>query len=183
MQQSAASSQPTTLAANRSEPSGLSGPDTQVQPVTLAANRSELSGLSGPDPQVQPVTLAANRSELSGLSEHVSRDSQGAMDQQAAADPALRSRQCSSFDPGVSEPVTWTKDGTIEPALPGKVWGDMFDTLETLGQHAQNRISELGCKLILLSCSLGLFTDVCIPSEDVVTANLCAEGVDIGVHE
>lgn len=131
--------------------------------MTLAANRSEPSGLSGTDASGRPAPLAAPSSKLSGLSGQVSPGHQHeALGQQAVADPALRSRQCSSSGVGMSQPLTWEKNGVLVPA-PSENPGlpSCFDTPETLGAYSKRRISKLRGMLIMFSVSLDLFVYLC----------------------
>ncbi|KAF9506334.1 hypothetical protein BS47DRAFT_1367443 [Hydnum rufescens UP504] len=111
------------------------------QPTTLAANRSELSELSEPDAQSQPVPLATDRSEPSRLSEpciQSDTDSQQELGQEIVADPALHSGQCGSSALGNCVPWTWAKNGDLVAPLSDRIWADLFDTVDSWEKYSQN---------------------------------------------
>ncbi|KAF9506957.1 hypothetical protein BS47DRAFT_1399072 [Hydnum rufescens UP504] len=127
------------------------------QPTTLAANRSELSELSEPDAQSQPVPLAADRSEPSGLSEpriQSDTDSQQELGQEIVADPALRSGQCGSSALGNCVPWTWAKNGDLVAPSSDRIWADLFDTVDSWEKYSQNRASQTDRTFLFSSFAL-----------------------------
>lgn len=153
---------------------------THSQPMTLATNYSKPSEMIEPD-HLRPVPPAENCSRLNRSPGH--QVSHGTLNQQAVADPALHSRQCSSPDLSMSQPVTWVHDGSLEPASLGNTFEDLFDTSETLGVHSEKLVSMLG-KLVLILIFADLFIHLFLNSEIIVImAALCIQGVVSGFHK
>jgi hypothetical protein len=100
------------------------------QPTTLAANCSELSESSEPDAQSQPVPLTADCSEPSGLS-GLRIQSQQELDEEIAAEPALRSGQCGTSSLGNHVPWAWAKNGDLVSPSSERIWADSFDTVDS----------------------------------------------------